>query len=174
MKKLHYIFLLLFVFSFSAIAEYKAHFVCYGFGGGANVAEYQLGLMEFAQCHQLGWFSINQKPDVKLFINVKRSNYFALPAIFAKLDTFVMVFVTDANYVDLHGRYYGKNFQLNVAPIPFLPMLGPLFTFANYARQTEEENGTLTHQQISFYGLGAGLDIPIAFQESSIEIAYFR
>ena len=171
MNKLLYYFLFLF-FSFTAAAEYKAHFVCYGVGGGTNVSQYQLGLMELAQCHQLGWFSINKKPDVKLFINVKRSNLLSLPTIFAKLDTFVMVFVTNANYVDLHGRYYGKNFQLNMAPIPFIPGMGPLFTMANYAKQNEEDDGTLSQQQISFYGLGAGLDMPISFQESSIEIAY--
>ena len=160
------------VFSFNATADYKAHFVCYGVGGGSSVGEYQLGLMELAYCHQLGWFSINKKPDVKLFINVKRSNIFALPTLFAKMDTFVMVFETTANYVDLHGRYFGRNIQWNTASIPLIPKFGPSFSIAHYSKESPEENGTNSHQQISFFGVGAGFDVPLSFQESAIEIAY--
>jgi len=166
-SKIVYFFLVSFI-TFTATA-YEAHFVCYSAGAGVNVGEYRLGSIEVGNCYQLGWFSVETKPSLKLFINhPHRSSAILLSQFFsAQLTSFLLIYSTNANYVELAGRYYGMT---NVQTFPFNPIFGPAFGLGSFQRWQEEDDDSTTKHKVSIFSLGVAFQSPILLQKAALEI----
>lgn len=150
------------------VAGYSAHYLCFGGGAGINFRDYHLASMELATCHKLGWFSVDRNPSLKVFVNVNRSsaNYLA-QYVSLKLGTFLLAYSTDARYVEVKGRYYGK--VLHLSP-PSLPFAVNLFEVGQYERLSEESDGSTTSHRLVIQGMGTGIDAPIFWRDAAIEV----
>ena len=137
------------------------------------MGEYRLGSLEIGNCHQLGWFRMELKPSIKILVNHphRSTGRWLADYLSAHLSSYLLVYSTNASYVDVSGRYYGSS---NSYPLPLSPnpILGPTFGFAHFERIQEEEDESTTKHTVSIYSLGFSLPRVSSFQEASLEIQF--
>jgi hypothetical protein len=170
MKNYIYLLICFFFYTTKAWSNYDAHYLCYSAGAGVNVGDYRLGSMVLGHCHQLGWFSMEMHPSLKVIVNhPHRSSAYAITQFFsAELSTFVLVYSTNAGYVEPAGRYYGSTLKGKVSTVR--PFPGPVFGFGSFGRDQEEMDDTYTKHKVSFYSIGFSLQLPTFWSKASLEI----